>query len=171
MKYSYKALYEKNAAFLASHPRIKKALIFYNHYATYFFFAAYLLLWGYGFFDKDFTAKDFTKIFFVPMLAVLITSTIRLTVTRARPYSPFGAGITPVKDKDSDGNSFPSRHLTCASVIALCLFSYLPAVGIMLTVLSIGLGYSRFALGWHYPSDLIVGFCIGLASGCLMFVL
>ncbi len=171
MKYDYVSLYDKNAAFLRARPRLKKAVIFFNKYVSILFFTGYFLLWVYGAFIGDFAPKDFTKIFFVPMLALVIVSFARLAIDKPRPYDERGAGITPLREKKSKSNSFPSRHLTCATVIATTFLPYLPIIGGVFLVLSLGLAYSRFALGWHYPSDLIAGFLLGIAVGSAIFFL
>ncbi len=171
MKYNYQALYNKNAEYLSAHPRRKRIILFYNKWVTYFFFAAYALLWVYGFFEESFTPRDFAKIFIIPVALLLVVTVLRLAIDRARPYSADGAGITPLKEKRGERNSFPSRHLACAAVIATVFLPYLPAVGILLYLLSVGLGYTRFASGWHYPSDLVVGFLLGVAVGVFVFIL
>ena len=170
MAYDYKQLYEKNAAFYESRPVAKTALRIGNTVCTYAFVLAYVGLWVYGFLGS-FTPKDFTKIFFVPVLALLVVSAIRMTVDRPRPYSKDGAGITPLISRDGrENDSFPSRHLTCAFVIAMTFLPYLTGLGVGLLVCGLLLGYARFALGLHYPSDLIVGALVGIAVGALIFV-
>ncbi len=171
MKYDYKRLYEKNALFLHTHKGLKKAIFLFNDIVPYFFLSAYGFLWAYGIFFASFTPKDFAKIFFVPAFALFFVSVLRLGISRPRPYSEEGANILPLREKKSKGNSFPSRHLTCAAVIALTFFPYLLGVGAALILLTVVLAYCRFALGWHYPSDLAAGALLGVAVGCLIFVL
>lgn len=170
MAYDYKQLYEKNAAFYQCHPAAKQTLCIGNTVLTYGFILAYAGLWAYGFWG-GFTAKDFIKIFFVPVLALLIVSAIRMAVDRPRPYSKDGAGITPLVSRDGrENDSFPSRHLTCAFVIAMTFLPYFTGLGVGLLLCAALLGYARFALGLHYPSDLIVGSLIGIAVGALIFI-
>ncbi len=165
----YLALYEKNRQFLNERPRLKKGILLFNKWGTLFFLLAYVGLWAYGIFLGEFTPKDFTKIFTFPAAALLITSLSRLAIMRPRPYEEKGEGITPLAQKDSVGNSFPSRHLTCASVIATTFLPYLPLAGGLLFLLTLALAYSRFALGWHYPSDLAGGIVLGVL--CAIFVI
>lgn len=170
MKYDYSTLYNKNKAFLESRPYAKKAILLCNAF-PYFFALAYMLLWIYGAFKGKFEPIDFVKIFCAPAFALLLASVLRVAIARPRPYESTGAGITPLKEKESVQNSFPSRHLACAAVIATTVLPYLPAVGAVLFILTMGMGYARFSLGWHYPSDLFAGFGLGFAIGLIPILL
>lgn len=171
MKYSYVNLYNKNAAFFEKRPIAKKAVLLFNKLVTYFFFAAYAMLFVYGATKGEFTPTDFVKIFCAPAFALFFVSVLRLAIDRPRPYNEDGAGIVPLQKKEGDRNSFPSRHLTSAAVIAATFFPYLPTLSALLFVFSVGLGYARFAIGWHYPSDLFAGFVFGLAIGTIPIIL
>ena len=170
MKYNYKSIYNQNATFFERRPLLKKALIIFNQYVACFFVLAYGLLWLYGITDGKFGAKDFLKIFCVPALAFIIVSAMRYMIDRPRPFAQNGAGITPLKKKQNSSNSFPSRHVTCAAVIAMSFLPYIPAVSALLFLLTMALGYSRFTLGWHYPSDLLAGLALGLFIGLGMYL-
>ncbi len=169
MKYDYVALYNKNAAFYEGHPRLKKALLLFNTLAPLAFVAGYLLLVGYG--CVELSSKELSVLLFAPASALLSVTALRITANRPRPYDTDGAGITPLRKKESSGKSFPSRHLASAAAIALSFLRYFPAVGVVFLLLGLTLGYTRFATGWHYPSDLIVGFLLGLALGAFIFLL
>lgn len=170
MIYDYKRSYEKNAAFYNAHPNAKTALRIGNTALTLAFVLAYAALWIYGLFN-DFSPKDFAKIFTLPVIALLVVSVLRMAIDKPRPYDKDGAGITPlVPRNERERGSFPSRHLTCAFVISAVFLPYLPVVGIVGIILGCALGYARFALGLHYPSDLITGGVLGLAIGALAFV-
>jgi len=171
MKYDYTSLYNKNAAFLYSRPQVKRAVLAYNQYVPYFFLFSYALLWVFGAWKLKFEAVDFVKIFCAPAFALLFVSTVRLAINRPRPYEEEGAQIIPLQEKASKGNSFPSRHLTCAAVIATAFLPYLSAFGALLLIMSLALGYTRFAIGWHYPSDVIAGFLLGLVIGIIPMLL
>lgn len=170
MKYDYATIYNKNAAFFEKRPLAKRLLILFNQYAPYFFVLAYPLLWLYGATDGAFEAKEFLKIFCAPALAFIIVSALRLMLDRPRPFAEHGAGITPLKAKKNSGSSFPSRHVACAAVIAMSYLPFLPAVSALLFILTFAIGYARFAIGWHYPSDLFVGLGLGVLVGLGMYL-
>ena len=171
MRYNYTDLYNKNAAFLEKRQKLKKALLPANTLITCWFFAAYALLFLHGITKGNFAPMDFVKIFCAPAFALLLVTVLRLSIDRPRPYSAEGAGIVPLKEKTGDRNSFPSRHLTCAAVIATVVLPYLPLEAAVLFALAFLLGYIRFSLGWHYPSDLFAGFVLGVAIGLIpMFI-
>ena len=172
MKYDYATLYNKNAAFYEAHPTAKRALKLGNILLTWLFFACYGILWLYALWVDPFETRDLISILFVPLLTLLVVSVMRLAITRARPYTEEGAGITPfVEKKKADNKSFPSRHLACATVISMVFLPYYPVAGGVLLGISALLGYIRFAIGLHYPSDLFAGAGLGIALGSFIFLL
>jgi membrane-associated phospholipid phosphatase len=172
MKYDYVTLYNKSAAFYNAHPTAKRALKLGNTALTWLFFACYGILWLYALYVDPFETRDLVNILFVPLLTLLVVSVLRLAIHRARPYTEEGAGITPfVEKKHVDYKSFPSRHLACATVISMAFLPFYPIAGGILLGLSILLGYIRFAMGLHYPSDLLVGAGLGTILGSLIFLL
>lgn len=169
MKYNYKALYEKQAAFFNERPRAKRALLLGNYIGTAAFFLAYAILVVVAI-CKNFDAVSLMKIIGAPALCLFLVSVLRLAVNRPRPYSDEGAQITPLQPKmSSKDKSFPSRHIACAFVIGTTFLAYALPVGIALLALGIALGYARFAIGWHYPSDLACGAVLGVVCGLLVF--
>ena len=172
MKYDYVALYNQNAAFYNAHPTAKRALKIGNVVLTWLFFACYGILWMYAVDLNPLEPMDLIKLLFVPLLTLLTVSVMRMAISRPRPYAEDGAGITPLSQKKkADDRSFPSRHLACAAVISMVFLPYYPIAGAFLLGGSVLLGYIRFALGLHYPSDLLAGWGLGVCLGCLMFVL
>ena len=168
MKYNYKALYEKNAAFFEKHPRLKRALKYVTPMLSAFFFSAYLFLWYYGIFLKDLAVMEYVKLFALAAITYLLVIVLRLAVEKPRPYSAKGAGITPLlKRKGSETDSFPSRHVACAAVISMLMLSHFTGVGILMLGLTLFLCYARFAAGVHYPSDIFGGLLLGLGIGAL----
>jgi len=171
MKYDYAYFYNKNASFYNAHTNAKRALKFANFCFTWLFFIAYGVLWTQAMDADRFTLHDFVKIIFVPLLALCMVTVLRLFVERPRPYAENGAGIEPLVKKKADNKSFPSRHLACATAIAMTFLPFYPLVGGLLFLASFVLGYTRFALGLHYPSDLVAGWSVGTCIGCLIFIL
>ncbi len=168
MKNSYVAIYNENAAFFYARPKYKRALLIFNRFTPYAFALAYALLLGYAAFNLF--ANELSALLFSPACALLIVSVLQAFVDRPRPYAAEGANVIPLAEKRGNSQSFPSRHLASAAAISVCFFPYLPIVGGVLLLLTLGLGYTRFAIGWHYPSDLITGFLLGLACGALLFL-
>ena len=172
MKYNYVTLYNKSAAFYNAHPTAKRALKLGNTVLTWLFFACYGILWLYALYVEPFETRDLVGILFAPLLTLLVVSVLRLAITRPRPYTEAGAGITPFIDKKKvDFKSFPSRHLACATVISMVFLPFYPIAGGCLLGASVLLGYIRFATGLHYPSDLLAGGVLGIVLGSFIFIL
>lgn len=172
MKYNYLSLYNANKAFLDKRPLLKRAVVLFNTFLTAFISVCYAFFCLYALTGDTLDAKVKTALLFVPALAFLIVTVLRLAIERPRPYSENGAHIQPIiKKYRADKKSFPSRHMACAAVIAVTFLRFLPWVGILLLACSFILAYTRFALGLHYPSDLLVGEGVGLMIGCLIFIL
>lgn len=172
MKYDYVALYNKTASFYNAHPRAKRLLIIGNKLLTWLFFVCYGGLWLYTLLLAPLDTKELVKILFVPLLTLLTVTVFRMTIDRPRPYTEAGAGITPlIQKKKAEGQSFPSRHLACATVISMTFLPFYPMMGGVLLVCSILLGYIRFATGIHYPSDLLAGSMLGIVLSGFVFIL
>ena len=171
MKYDYKTLYEKNAAFYKLSPLRVKILKLLNTVFTWLFAVAYAAFWLYAVISDKLLVQELVPLFFAPALALILVSAIRLGVDRPRPYSKKGAAITPlVARQDRDGDSFPSRHIACATVIAMVFLSVLPIVGVLLLLCCFALAYIRFSIGVHYPSDLAAGIVLGVLCGFTVFI-
>ena len=69
--------------------------------------------------------------------------------------------------------SYPSGHTTAAASIAVALFLVVPAAHRLLAAgvgaaLIAAVGVSVVILGWHYPSDVLVGALIGIATSVII---
>ena len=171
MRYDYKELYEKNAAFYKKSVGRLTALRILNIALTVLFAVSYPALWLCALKADFLSIKDSVSIFFAPVFALIAVSAIRLGADRPRPYSKKGANIVPlVARKDRDGDSFPSRHITCAATIAMVFLSVLPLFGVFLFVCCFALAYIRFSIGVHYPSDLAAGILLGSLCGLTVFI-
>jgi membrane-associated phospholipid phosphatase len=101
--------------------------------------------------------------------ALVISTTLKYTVNRLRPYQRFPELIT--RRDFSETPSFPSGHTTAAFVSAANLtFTYrkwyvaLPAYTYAGMV-----AYSRMRLGMHWPTDVIGGMVLGTGTACLVW--
>ena len=168
MKYSYQCLYEKNAAFYQKHPVLKCFLQPVSHVITGLCALAYAWLLHLAF-STPHPVYTLIPLLSAPALCLVIVSVLRLAIPRPRPYDQYA--ITPLsKKKDGKHNSFPSRHVACAFVIATVCLSLVPWMGIYLYVLATLLAYIRFSLGLHYPTDLLVGAIIGILCGLWILI-
>ena len=105
---------------------------------------------------------------FVPASGFVILSFLRKKVNAPRPYEEWD--IKPLLDRDSPGQSMPSRHVFSATIISMaCLHASL-SLGIILLVLSALLGLVRVLGGVHYPKDVVVGYICALVWGVLFFL-
>ena len=87
MKYDYKTLYEKNAAFYKLSPLRVKILKLLNTVFTWLFAVAYAAFWLYAAVSDKLLVQELVPLFFAPALALILVSAIRLGVDRPRPYS------------------------------------------------------------------------------------
>lgn len=168
-KSRYEQFYTRHTAFYRTHAWAKRALIICNHLFSALIAAAYIALCGATFFYlKKTEVGDFLRVLGVPALCVCTVTAVQYLVNRPRPY--VATNIQPLIQKSATGRSFPSRHLASALVIAMAFAAYLPPWSIPVFAVSALLGYVRFAVGVHYPSDLLAGAVLGAALGALCFI-
>ena len=115
------------------------------------------------------------------MLALLLNPMLKNIFVRRRPYFDH-ADIKCLKKVDSSadlydiaaqGYSFPSGHSTNSAVVYGSLAvafrkTLFIVIGIVLPLL---VGLSRICLGVHYPTDVLVGWALGLLSIGIMALL
>ena len=105
---------------------------------------------------------------FVPALGFVILSFLRKKINAPRPYEEWD--IKPLLDRDSPGQSMPSRHVFSATIISMaCLHASL-TMGMICLTLSAFLGLVRVLGGVHYPKDVLVGYACGLVWGVIFFL-
>ena len=140
----------------------------FNRMMTVLMPLAYLTLLGTSFMSKG-LGQELATYIMVPALGFILLTIVRKWINQPRPYETWG--IVPLLDKDSSGNSMPSRHVFSATIISMaCLHANLSA-GLILLVLSALLGLVRVLGGVHYPKDVLVGYACGLLWGILFFML
>ena len=88
-----------------------------------------------------------------------LNTAVKLVVRRRRPRV---SGLPPLVSTPTE-LSFPSAHATSSFAAARAYSDLLPAPP--LYALALALALSRLYLGVHYPSDSLVGVCLGLAVG------
>ena len=71
--------------------------------------------------------------------------------------------------KDTRGKSFPSRHVFSAFIIAMTVFYFMPACGVILLALGIVMALARVAGGVHFVKDVAAGALMGIGCGIIGF--
>ena len=96
-------------------------------------------------------------------LASLMVKTL---AGRARPQFLDEAGAFAFQGFGfgSQVTSFPSGHATTAFALAMALSLLMPGWRRMLFGVAALVGLSRVAVGAHYPSDVLVGMCVGIVT-------
>lgn len=103
--------------------------------------------------------KNISIISFISLLLnTLIIFIIKFTVRRKRVYenNPLLINV--------ETYSFPSGHINRISSLIIPFFYY-PFFSLFLLILSMAVGFARMAKGYHFLSDCVVGFLIGIVLG------
>lgn len=95
-------------------------------------------------------------------IELILYKIIKQSTTRQRPYQT-NPGIENLVIPP-DQFSFPSGHTAAATVAALLFTLALPAFAPLFIVVAFVIGLSRIYLGVHYPTDVIIGFALGIVS-------
>lgn len=105
-------------------------------------------------------------------MALLVTLAVKELIRRDRPYVRL-SNVHVQHLESADAYSFPSGHaaVAFAAATALSLRYPKPAVIAASYVWAALVGYGRVYLGLHYPSDVLGGVAVGVASGYAMHLL
>ena len=138
--------YEKRKSSLLRHPQLLQLMRVFNRMMTVLMPLAYLTLLGTSFVSKG-VGNNLYAYILVPAFGFVLLTLVRKWINQPRPYETWE--IVPLLDKDSSGNSMPSRHVFSATIISMaCLHANL-LVGLVLLVLSALLGLVRVLGGVH----------------------
>ncbi len=99
----------------------------------------------------------------------LLVTVIRKVFNAKRPYELYA--FYKEKPKKKSGESFPSRHVFSAFLIATLFYTMSLAVAISLAFVAVLLALARVLLGIHFPRDVIAGGAVGIISGVLGILL
>lgn len=164
---NYQEWYDHIAANIKNKPFLLSLLRTSNRFMTVVMPMIYLTLLATTYLQEGF-GKQVLIYVFIPASGFVILSFLRKKINAPRPYEKWD--IKPLLDRDSPGQSMPSRHVFSATIISMaCLHASL-SLGIILLVLSALLGLVRVLGGVHYPKDVVVGYICGLVWGVIFFL-
>ena len=164
---NYQEWYDHIAGKIGNKPIFLRLLRTFNRFMTVVMPMIYLTLLVTTYLQQGLGKQVLTYVF-VPASGFVILSLLRKKINAPRPYEIWE--IVPLLDRDSPGQSMPSRHVFSATIISMaCLHASL-SVGVILLVLSALLGLVRVSGGVHYPKDVVVGYICALVWGVIFFL-
>ena len=164
---NYQEWYDHIAGNIENKPFLLSLLRTFNRFMTIVMPMIYLTLLAITYLQQG-LGKQVGIYLFIPASGFVILSFLRKKINAPRPYEVWE--IIPLLDRDSPGQSMPSRHVFSATIISMaCLHASLSA-GVILLVLSALLGLVRVLGGVHFPKDVVVGYICGLVWGVIFFL-
>ena len=164
---NYQEWYNHIAANIENKPFFLRLLRTFNRFMTVVMPIVYLTLLATTYFQEG-LGKQVLIYVFVPTTGFVILSLLRKKINAPRPYEEWT--IKPLLDRDSPGQSMPSRHVFSATIISMACFHASLSLGIILLVLSAFLGLVRVLGGVHYPKDVVVAYICALVWGVIFFL-
>ena len=164
---NYQEWYDYIAANIENRPFLLSLLRTFNRFMTVVMPMIYLTLLATTYLQQG-LGKQVGIYLFIPASGFVILSFLRKKINAPRPYEVWE--IVPLLDRDSPGQSMPSRHVFSATIISMaCLHASL-TMGMICLTLSAFLGLVRVLGGVHFPKDVVVGYICGLVWGVLFFL-
>lgn len=167
-----KETYIKMTQPFRDNPPMAKGLHMANKLCTGIMYLSYPILLVYLFlFGKYSSYFSFWKALLVPAISFVLLSVGRALINRPRPYETFE--IPPVIPKDTKGNSFPSRHVFSATMIAMTFLLMSPWswLGVVFLCVSVLLAVIRVVSGVHYISDVVAGIVVAIAAAIVGYLI
>ena len=164
---SYQEWYGHVASNIKNKPFLLRSLRAFNRFMTVVMPMIYLTLLAITYLQQGLGEQVLIYVF-IPASGFVILSFLRKKINAPRPYEEWD--IKPLLDRDSPGQSMPSRHVFSATIISMaCLHASL-TMGMICLTLSAFLGLVRVLGGVHYPKDVLVGYACGLVWGVIFFL-
>ena len=164
---NYQEWYGHVAGNIENKPFLLRLLRAFNRFMTIVMPMIYLTMLATTYLQQG-LGKQVLIYVFIPASGFVILSLLRKKINAPRPYEVWE--IVPLLDRDSPGQSMPSRHVFSATIISMaCLHASL-TMGMICLILSAFLGLVRVLGGVHYPKDVVVGYICGLVWGVIFFL-
>ena len=164
---NYQEWYDRIAGNIENKPFLLSLLRTFNRFMTVVMPMIYLTMLATTYLQQG-LGKQVLIYVLIPASGFVILSLLRKKINASRPYAVWE--IVPLLDRDSPGQSMPSRHVFSATIISMaCLHASL-TMGMICLTLSALLGLVRVLGGVHYPKDVVVGYICALVWGVLFFL-
>ena len=164
---NYQEWYDHIAGNIENKPFLLSLLRTFNRFMTVVMPMIYLTLLATTYLQQG-LGKQVLIYVFIPASGFVILSFLRKKINALRPYEVWE--IVPLLDRDSPGQSMPSRHVFSATIISMaCLHASL-TMGMICLTLSAFLGLVRVMGGVHFPKDVVVGYICALVWGVIFFL-
>lgn len=117
--------------------------------------------------------KKHRKMGWQVLLSMLVTFIIgnlilKNVIARPRPFAVDPEALSLLIIPQPGEYSFPSGHTMNGFVAAFSMFFNNKKIGIPALILATLIAFSRMYHFVHYPTDIIGGFCVGLAVAVIM---
>ena len=164
---NYQEWYDHIAGNIENKNFLLSLLKSFNRFMTVVMPIVYLTLLAITYLQEG-LEKQVLMYVFVPASGFVILSFLRKKINAPRPYEEWD--IKPLLDRDSPGQSMPSRHVFSATIISVACMHASLTMGMICLTLSAFLGLVRVLGGVHYPKDVLVGYACGLVWGVIFFL-
>lgn len=117
-----------------------------------------------------FLSRDFRIIMIIcpPLAGFILVTMLRSGLNLKRPYEKYD--IVPLIEKESNSNSFPSRHVASAFLIGVSMIVISPTLALVIIISGALTALCRVLAGVHYIMDVVFGAAFGTALS-LVFVI
>ncbi len=113
--------------------------------------------------------SEILKVVLVPLGVLVSVSIFRKLLNKKRPYEVYG--IESVFNKQTKGESMPSRHTASAFIIAMTFLYINFDLGVSALSIAFFIALSRVLAGAHFIRDVLVGMSISILSGIVFLFL
>lgn len=129
--------------------------------ATYLIYITIFLMFVLAFKGKIKEKKALILTVLAIPIAILLIKVIHIFYLEPRPFVTFH--FSPLVSNSADA-SFPSRHATIASVMAISYVYFKSRWSLLFLLFMLWVGIARIFVGVHYPLDIVGGFVVGILS-------
>ncbi|MCR3761039.1 phosphatase PAP2 family protein [Clostridium felsineum] len=141
---------------------LDKVMIFFSKDVPYLYAGALAIIFILGLIKKkDNCRKVVFSTFVITLINLIFSFIIGKLYYENRPFVNNKVNLLVNHVKDA---SLPSDHATGTMSIALGLKNYNKLISIILTIISLIVGFSRVYVGNHYPMDVVFAYIMVLST-------